>query len=60
MTAEKIVKINSEHELDILKEKLSVYESVIDYSVAEQIISLKDRVRCLEDEAIALRAADSE
>ena len=46
MTAEKIVKINSEHELDILKEKLSVYESVIDYSVAEQIISLKDRVRC--------------
>ena len=60
MTAEKIVKINSEHELDILKEKLNVYESVIDYSVAEQIISLKDRVRCLEDEAIALRAADSE
>ena len=60
MTAEKIVKINSEHELDILKEKLSVYESVIDYSVAEQIISLKNRVRDLEDEAIALRAADSE
>lgn len=60
MTADKIVKINSEHELNELKEKLNVYESVIDYSVAEQIISLKNKVRDLEDEAIALRAADSE
>lgn len=60
MTAEKIVKINPEHELNVLKEKINVYESVIEYSVAEQIISLKDKVRDLEDEAIALRAADSE
>lgn len=60
MMVEKIVKINSEHELNILKEKLSVYESVIDYSVAEQMLSLKNKVRDLEDEAIALRAADAE
>lgn len=60
MTAEKIVKINSEHEADMLREKLNVYESVINYSVAEQMLSLKNKVRDLEDEAIALRAADSE
>ena len=59
MTAEKIVKINSEHEADMLREKLNVYESVINYSVAEQMLSLKNKVRDLEDEAIALRAADS-
>lgn len=60
MTAEKIVNINPEHELNVLKEKINVYESAIEYSVAEQIISLKAKVRDLEDEAIALRTADSE
>lgn len=60
MTAEKIVKMNSEYEADMLREKLNVYESVIDYSVAEQMLSLKNKVRDLEDEAIALRAADNE
>ena len=60
MTAEKIVKINSDHELSVLNEKLNVYESVIDYAVAEQMLSLKDKVRDVEDEAIALRAADTE
>lgn len=60
MTAEKIVKMNSEYEADMLREKLNVYESVIDYSVAEQMLSLKNKVRDLENEAIALRAADKE
>ena len=60
MGAEKIVKINSDYEVENLKNKLQVYESVIDYSVTEQIISLKDKVRYLEDEAVALRAADLE
>ena len=60
MTAEKIVKINSDYELSALNEKLNVYESIIDYAVAEQMLSLKNKVRDLEDEAIALRAADSE
>ena len=60
MTAEKIVKINSDYELSALNEKLNVYESVIDYAVAEQMLSLKNKVKDLEDEAIALRAADKE
>ena len=60
MTAEKIVKINSDYELNALNEKLNVYESVIDYAVAEQMLSLKNKVKDLEDEAIALRAADVE
>ena len=60
MTAEKIVKMNSEYELKALNEKVSVYESVIDYSVAEQMLSLKNKVKDLEDEAIALRATDAE
>ena len=60
MGAEKIVKINSEYELSALNEKLNVYESIIDYAVAEQMISLKNKVRDLENEAIALRAADTE
>ena len=60
MTAEKIVKINSDYELSALNEKLNVYESVIDYAVAEQMLSLKNKVKDLEDEAIALRAADAE
>ena len=60
MGAEKIVKMNSDYELKALNEKVNVYESVIDYAVAEQMLSLKNKVRDLEDEAIALRAADSE
>ena len=60
MTAEKIVKINNDYELSALNEKLNVYESIIDYAVAEQMLNLKNKVRDLEDEAIALRAADSE
>ena len=60
MTAEKVVKINSDYELNALNERLSVYESVIDYAVAEQMLSLKNKVKDLEDEAIALRAADAE
>ena len=43
MTAEKIVKINSDYELSALNEKLNVYESIIDYAVAEQMLSLKNK-----------------
>ena len=60
MTAEKVVKINSDYELKALNERLSVYESIIDYAVAEQMLSLKNKVKDLEDEAIALRATDAE
>lgn len=60
MTAEKVVKINSDYELKALNDKLSVYESIIDYAVAEQMLSLKSKAKDLEDEAIALRAADAE
>ena len=60
MAAEKVIKINSDYELKALNDKLSVYESVIDYAVAEQMLSLKNKVKDLEDEAIALRAADAE
>ena len=60
MTAEKIVKINSDYELKALNDKLSVYESIIDYAVVEQMLSLKNKVKDLEDEAIALRATDAE
>ena len=60
MTAEKVVKINSDYELNALNERLSVYESIIDYAIAEQMLSLKNKVKDLEDEAIALRAADAE
>ena len=59
MGAEKIVKINNDYEVESLKNKVEVYESVIGYSVAEQMINLQDKVRELEDEAIALRTADS-
>lgn len=60
MTAEKVIKINSDYELKALNERLSVYESIIDYAVAEQMLSLKNKVKDLEDEAIALRATDAE
>lgn len=60
MGAEKIVKINSEHEVEYLKERINLLESVIDYSLAETVQELKSRVKNLENEAIALRAADTE
>ena len=60
MTAEKIVKINSEHEVEYLKERINLLESVIDYSLAETVQELKSRVKNLENEAVALRAADTE
>ena len=60
MGAEKIIELKHENQLEIFKEKLNVYESVIDYAIAEQMLSLKDKVKDLEDEAIALRAADAE
>ena len=60
MTAEKIVKINSEHEVEYLKERINLLESVIDYSTAETINKLKEKNKELETEAIKLRATDSE
>lgn len=60
MSAEKIVKINSEHEVEILRERLSLLESVIDYSTAETINKLKEKNKELETEAITLRATESE
>lgn len=60
MNTDKIIKINSEHEVEYLKNKLQVYEDSIEFSVAETILRLRDKVRGLEEEAIALRAADSE
>lgn len=60
MGAEKIVKINSEHEVEYLKERINLLESVIDYSLAETVQGLKNKVKDLENEAIALRAADAE
>lgn len=60
MGAEKIVKINSEHEVEYLKERINLLESVIDYSLAETVQGLKNNVKNLENEAIALRAADAE
>lgn len=60
MGAEKIVKINSEHEADMLRERVNTLESVINYSVAETVQGLRNKVKDLENEAIALRAADAE
>lgn len=60
MGAEKIVKINSEHEVEYLKERINLLESIIDYSLAETLQELKSRVKDLENEAITLRATDSE
>lgn len=60
MGAEKITKINSDYEIEILRERLSLLESVIDYSTAETINKLKEKNKELETEAITLRATDSE
>ena len=60
MGAEKVIKINSEHEADMLRERVNTLESVITYSVAETVQGLKNKVKDLENEAIALRAADAE
>lgn len=56
MGAEKVIKINPELEVERLKEKLSLMEEVIDYSVAETVQGLKKQVKDLETEAIKLRA----
>lgn len=60
MGAERIIKINSEHEVEILRERLGLLESIIDYSTAETINKLKEKNKELETEAIKLRATDSE
>lgn len=60
MGAEKVIKINSDLEVDRLKERLSLLESIIEYSTAETLQGLKDKVKNLETEAITLRTKDAE
>lgn len=60
MGAEKIVKIGIENENDMLRERVSLLESVLDYSTAQTIDSLRLKNKQLETEAITLRATDSE
>ena len=60
MGAEKIIKLNTEHEADMLRERVSLLESVLDYSTAQTIDSLRLKNKQLETEAITLRATDSE
>ena len=60
MGAEKVISLNPEKETELLKERISLLESVIDYSVAETVKELKDKVKNLEAETIQLRATDAE
>ena len=60
MGAAKITQINTELEVERLREKLSLMEEILDYSVAETVQGLKKQVKELETEAIKLRAADEE
>lgn len=60
MAAEKIVKINTDYEADMLRERVNTLESVITYSVAETVQVLKNENQQLKDEAIALKSANYE
>lgn len=60
MNTDKIIKINSEHEVEYLKNQLQVYKDSIEFSTAKTILELRDEVEDLENEAITLRAADAE
>ena len=60
MGAEKVISLNPEKETELLKERISLLESVIDYSIAETLQGLKDKVKNLETEAITLRTKDAE
>lgn len=55
MGAEKIVKINSEHEADMLRERVNTLETVITYSVAEQIKRDKEEIERLKQERDTLK-----
>ena len=52
MVAQKVVVLNTEHEIEMLKSKVNILESVIEYSVAETVQGLKKQVKDLETEAI--------
>ena len=56
MGAERLVVLNKDRELEILKEKMGLIESILDYSTAETMQKLKEKVKDLETEAIQLRA----
>lgn len=60
MGAEKIIKMDSNYEVDILRERVNLLESVLDYSVAETLQGLKNKVKLLEEEVVALRATDKQ
>ena len=50
MGADRIIKLNTEHEADMLREKVSVYESVIDYAVAETVLFLEKENKTLNEQ----------
>lgn len=60
MGAAKITQINTDYEADMLREKVNILEEVLKFSVAETVQALKKQVKELENEAVALRAADAE
>lgn len=60
MEAKKVIKINPELEVERLKERLSLMEEIIDYSVAETVQGLKEKNKELETEAVTLRTKDAE
>lgn len=60
MGAERLVVLNKDRELEILKEKINILESVIEYSTAETLKGLREKLQTLEKEVIQLRVKDSE
>ena len=60
MGAEKVISLNPEKETELLKERISLLESVIEYSVAETVKELKDKVEALEKENLTLVTKDTE
>jgi DNA-binding CsgD family transcriptional regulator len=60
MVAANLTKIGQEYEIESLRKENQMLRSVVEYSMAEQVQSLKTEKQQLKDEVIALRAADSE
>lgn len=60
MGAEKVISLNPEKETELLKERISLLESVIDYSIAKTVKELKDKVETLEKENLTLVIKDAE
>lgn len=60
MVAQKVVILNTEHEIEMLKNKINILESVIEYSTAETLKGLREKLQTLEKEVIQLRVIDTE